>query len=187
MKDNSSKKIEKENKSIEVEAIFSKDKKYRYFLKKTWNMNNKNIAFLMLNPSKADTLKSDNTVTNATNFAVEKDFGSITIVNLFADMGTDSKCLTNRDTSSDDLNDEYILNALKECDEFVIAWERRIKKKRKRKVAKILNKFPNKLKCFVEYDDDGNEMRRVNHLRIYKTKWKYESWNLDKDLENELS
>lgn len=60
-----------EPKEIKVTTIFyeEKDKKYRFILKKEWDSEKDNIAFLMLNPSKADALRSDNTVNNATNFA----------------------------------------------------------------------------------------------------------------------
>ncbi|MGE7115083.1 DUF1643 domain-containing protein [Lysinibacillus sp. NPDC047702] len=170
---------------LKVKTIFSKDKKYRYFLKKTWDDKKGNIVFLMLNPSKADLIKSDNTVTNATNYAVDKDFGSITIVNLFAFMDTDKKSLKDRDKETDKLNDKYILFALKECDELVIAWERGTHKKRKREVAKILKKFPEKLRCFVEYDEQGG-YTKVHHLRIFRDIWEYEIWEPEIDLEVEL-
>lgn len=56
---------------------------------------------------------------------IDRGFGSITIVNLFADMGTEKNCLVRRDSSADKINDEYIKQALDGSKEFVIAWERR--------------------------------------------------------------
>jgi hypothetical protein len=180
-----------EKQNIQVTAVFSKDKKHRFLLKKEWDSSKENITFLMLNPSKADVLRSDNTVNNATNYAIDKGFGSITIDNLFADRGTNSDCLVRRDTSTDVINDKYIEQALKESKEFVIAWERSVQKRRKRKVAETLKKEPEKLKCFVEYKEDEKSFEKipvkVNHLRIFKETWKYESWNPVKDLEIELS
>lgn len=167
---------------IKTYAVFHEEegKEYRFYLKKEWDSDKDNITFLMLNPSKADELKSDNTVNNATNFAVDKGFGSITIVNLFADMGTDKKILAKRSNNTDKINDQYIKLALQESKEFVIAWQRSIYKKRKRAIMKILKKESPKLRSFVEYKIEKESkviMKiKVNHLRIYRKNWKYESW-----------
>lgn len=178
--------VSKEEVKIHVKAIFSKNKKYRYYLKKTWGKGNKNIAFLMFNPSKADTRKSDNTVNNATNYAVENGFDSITIVNLFSYMSTDKKDFKNREYFFEKINNEYIEEALNECEEFVIAWERGIHKKRKMEVLKILEKHPKKLNCFTKYDEQGNVLRKVNHLRVMGKDLKYEGWDYEKDLAAEF-
>lgn len=178
--------IQCEENSIKIKTIFSKDKKYRYYLKKTWGKGGRNIAFLMYNPSKADSLKSDNTVNNATNYAIDRKFDSITIVNLFAYMDTNKENFKNRDNNLEALNDTYILKALTECEEFVIAWERGVQKKRKREVTKLLERYPEKLRCFVKYDEKGMISRKVNHLRVVEKDWKYEKWALT-DLELEFS
>lgn len=178
--------VECEESVIKVKTIFSLDKKYRYYLKKTWGKGEKNIAFLMYNPSKADSLKSDNTINNATNYAIDRKFDSIVIVNLFSYMDTNKEGFGKRDNNLEAVNDTYILKALDECEEFVIAWERGVQKKRKREVSKLLAKYPEKLRCFVKYDKNGNVVRKVNHLRIIQKSWKYELWDVIKDLELEL-
>jgi hypothetical protein len=57
----------------------------------------------MLNPSKADMLKNDKTVMNVNNFLIDENYGSMTVVNLFAYRATDPKNLKYRNDEQDDL------------------------------------------------------------------------------------
>lgn len=181
-----------EERDIKTIAVFSEDaeKMYRFYLKKVWDQTKPNIAFLLLNPSKADILKSDNTVTNITNFAIDNDYGSIAIVNLFPDRGTDKSCLSYRNSGYDQINDQYIEEALEEAKEFVIAWERgNTRVGRKRAVTKILKKYPEKLKCFTEYPDGtdaDSSPKKVLHPRIIRDIWTLENWDPILDLDKEL-
>jgi len=57
----------KDSAEISVEAEFSDDRKLRYSLTKSWNTNKPKALFILLNPSKADVLKVDNTFGNIIN------------------------------------------------------------------------------------------------------------------------
>jgi hypothetical protein len=56
-----------------------------------WNSDKPNALFILLNPSKADVLRVDNTFCNIINQSIDLDFGSVTLVNLFPLMATEQK------------------------------------------------------------------------------------------------
>lgn len=84
-------------KSIKSTAIVSDDGNYRYRLTRVWDNNKQSATVIMLNPSKANELKSDKTVMNLTNFLIDNNFGSVNIVNLFSYMTTDPSKLYERE------------------------------------------------------------------------------------------
>lgn len=152
--------------TIKSKAILSDCKNYRYLLKKEWHKDKKGAVVLMLNPSKADSLKLDKTVMNVMNYLIEKDYGSMTIVNLYAYMTTYPKELKNRDKSMEKANDEFIKNAASQGDTVIVAWTKNDHINRKRDVEKLLMPYRTKLKCFQ--DESGKKPR---HPRDLSFKW----------------
>ena len=65
-------------------AEFSEDEKYRYWLKRVWDKEKEIGVFIALNPSKATELKSDQTMCNINNLALQWGWGGFYILNLFA-------------------------------------------------------------------------------------------------------
>ena len=65
-------------------AYFSADGCYRYRLERAWNPERGWVLFVMLNPSRADGLKDDNTITKCMRFAQDWGYGGLTVGNLFA-------------------------------------------------------------------------------------------------------
>ena len=72
-------------------AEFSKDRKYRYRLWREWNKTKPAVLFVMLNPSTADELVLDSTVSRCLSFAKEWGYGRLEVANLFALRATDPK------------------------------------------------------------------------------------------------
>tara|TARA_B100001248_G_scaffold262708_1_gene261280 strand:+ start:7546 stop:8025 length:480 start_codon:yes stop_codon:yes gene_type:complete len=66
------------------DAIFSRCQKYRYVLIREWQSDLPRAAFVMLNPSTADHLKDDPTISRSIAFAKSWGFGALDIYNLFA-------------------------------------------------------------------------------------------------------
>lgn len=160
--------------TIYNKAIFSQDKKYRYKLTTTWDENKKKATIIMLNPSKASELKSDKTVMNVTNFLIDtNEYGSLSIVNLFAYISTDPTQLFHRNKELEEVNDKYILQAVEKSDLIIIAWGSYIKDhvKRKRKVEEMLKSYKYKIKCFK--DDKGKKPR---HPRDLTDKWTLDNY-----------
>lgn len=162
-------------KSIKSTAIVSDDGNYRYRLTRVWDSNKERVAVIMLNPSKANELKSDKTVMNITNFLIDNDFGSVDIVNLFSYMSTDSSKLHKREEQFERYNNTYIQLAFEEADIIIIAWVRddtKYIKKRKIEIEKMLIPYKSKTKCFK--DSEGIKPR---HPRDLGDKWTLEDYD----------
>ena len=76
------------------DALISKCKKYRYWLSRVWDLDKPALLFIMLNPSKANALIDDPTITRCINFAKALGYGGIHVVNLFAYRATKPTALT---------------------------------------------------------------------------------------------
>ena len=65
-------------------AYISADLQYRYRLERTWNPERGWVLFVMLNPSTADGMKDDRTITKCMRFARDWKYGGLVVANLFA-------------------------------------------------------------------------------------------------------
>lgn len=61
---------------------------YRYWLTRTWNDAERQLAFVMLNPSTADASVDDPTIRRCMGFARREGMGGIIVCNLFAGRAT---------------------------------------------------------------------------------------------------
>ena len=73
-----------ENKLILFGARFSKCRKYRYTLWRIWDDSKPKIMFLGLNPSTADEINNDPTVTRCINYSKSWGYGGMYMMNIFA-------------------------------------------------------------------------------------------------------
>lgn len=69
---------------MKTDAKLSKCRKYRYALWKTWDGSKPYAMIIGLNPSKADEIEDDPTITRCINFAKSWGFGGVCMANLFA-------------------------------------------------------------------------------------------------------
>lgn len=74
-------------------CIFSPDRQHRYLLIRNTGLGDRSVMFVMLNPSTADEIKNDNTITRCINFATNWGYGRLYITNLFSFRATDPKVL----------------------------------------------------------------------------------------------
>ena len=77
-------------------AVFNNDRTHRYTLARIWNSEVSLILFIGLNPSTADELRDDNTVTRLTTFAQNWGYGGFYLVNCYPWIETDSDDLDAR-------------------------------------------------------------------------------------------
>ncbi len=105
-------------------AHFSPCEKFRYWLRRDWDLTKAPISFLMLNPSTADEMVNDPTIERCQRRAISMGFGSMIIVNLFPFRMTDSKQLNTVDNLLGDaiLADEAILRAVEISQMTVCGW-----------------------------------------------------------------
>ena len=86
-----------------------------------WNVYKK-IMFLMLNPSTADEIQSDPTVTRCKNYAKQWEYGRIYVCNIFAYRATNPADMKAQEDPIGDLNDNYIKNIAGLVNTVVCAW-----------------------------------------------------------------
>ena len=118
--------VVKQHKTLfqQSEAHFSACEKFRYWLRRDWDLSKAPISFLMLNPSTADEMVNDPTIERCQRRAITMGYGSMIIVNLFPFRMTDSKLLNTVDNLLGDaaLADGAILRALELAEMTVCGW-----------------------------------------------------------------
>lgn len=105
-------------------AVFSEDMKFRYLLQRTWDWDKPTIAFVMLNPSTADEVKNDPTVSRCQVRAHQMGYGTLRVVNIFAFRSTNPKNLYEVDDPIGPDNDLMILKGIVSAKMIVCAWGR---------------------------------------------------------------
>ena len=70
--------------SIVRDAVLSLCEKYRYSLARTWSDGQRVVAWIMLNPSTADSVRDDPTIRKAIQFSHRLGYDGMIAVNLFA-------------------------------------------------------------------------------------------------------
>jgi len=103
-------------------AIFSTCQKYRYVLSRSWEETLPKLLLIGLNPSTADATQDDPTIRRCIGFAQRWGFGSVYICNLFAFRATHPKDLKAALVPIGTLNDFYLNQYHKSCDQTVVAW-----------------------------------------------------------------
>jgi hypothetical protein len=106
------------------EAHFSDCEKYRYWLRRDWDVDKPAISFLMLNPSTANEIDNDPTIERCQRRAISMGYGSMIIVNLFPFRMTDSSLLNTVDNLLGDNTeaDDCILRAVQLSEMTVCGW-----------------------------------------------------------------
>jgi len=158
------------NTVIKNKAIYSDDSRYRYFLSRTWDEDKKKATALMLNPSYAESIKTDKTIMNLMNYLVDHGYGSLSVVNLYAYRTTDPSGLSSREHCQELLNDKYILETCKDGD-IIIAWTRGKHILRKREIANLLKFYTGRLKCLR--DEKGKQ----RHPRDISEDWELDNYS----------
>jgi hypothetical protein len=150
-----------EHKAImEYKCVMDTKEIYRYSLSRVWNNRLPKLTFIMLNPSIADHLKSDPTLNKCLNFAIENNYGSLEIVNLFAYRSNDPKNLrTALDPIGPD-NDYYIKQAIEDAGSVVLAWggDNGRYLGRDKQVLKLISDHSLKVMCFEDYSSKKKPM-----------------------------
>ena len=103
-------------------AILDDAREYRYTLERTWNPDNDQVLFVMLNPSTADENDDDATIRRCMTFAARWGYGGIVVGNLFALRSTDPKGLLDHRDPVGPENNDHLQRLAGECKAVVAAW-----------------------------------------------------------------
>ena len=108
---------------ISASCKFSKSKLYRYSLRRTWALGSrKQVLFIGLNPSSADSESDDPTIRRCVQFASSWGFNSLEVVNLFAFRATNPKDLFAEPRPEGIYNDSWIKKADQRSSLSVACW-----------------------------------------------------------------
>ena len=107
--------------TIPTGAVFSEDGLHRYALWRIWNKNRPILNFDGLNPSTANGLKNDSTITVLMVRADRLGFGGLLAGNLSSYITTDPKKL-NWDDQIRAETDDYLRKMIDMADRHLVAW-----------------------------------------------------------------
>jgi len=107
---------------MRMEADLSTCERYRYSLRRSWDVGAGRCLFVMLNPSTADALRDDLTIKKCIGFSQKWGFSDLEVVNLFAFRATYPYQLLEANDPIGPENDEAIATAMKRCSMALVAW-----------------------------------------------------------------
>ncbi len=107
---------------MKKDAILSKNRKYRYWLKRQWDSSKTSVNFICLNPSYADDIRDDRMVTKCVKQAKILGYGSIEMTNIFAFIETKENKLYRVADPVGKKNNHYLLKTAMKCNKVIIAW-----------------------------------------------------------------
>jgi hypothetical protein len=133
---------------VQSKALISPCGRYRYLLKRVWDLASPPAVFVMLNPSTADATQDDPTIRRCLGFARTWGFGGIAVVNLFALRSKDPASLRTEPDPVGPHNDQHIRDLSGTGAVTVVAWgASNPDPERARAVLRILRGGACRLKC----------------------------------------
>lgn len=103
-------------------AIIDPTERYRYSLWRVWNPNQPRVAFIMLNPSRADATHNDPTIRRCIGFAQAWGYGALEVLNLFAYRTPYPHLLRQAIDPIGADNDRYLLAVTQRVQTLIFAW-----------------------------------------------------------------
>lgn len=104
------------------DAVFSKCKKYRYALWRTWDSTRPYAMFIGLNPTAADAINNNPTINRCIGFAKSWGYGGLCLTNLFAYLSAQPTGLrVAKDPIGPD-NDQWLAKLAKDAGIIIAAW-----------------------------------------------------------------
>ncbi len=107
---------------LERTALFDATGQYRYSLGRRWQPKGPEVAFVMLNPSRADADRDDPTLRACIQFARRWAYGSLVVVNLFGYRTAYPAELRKVADPVGPENDYYLMAAVERSHQVVLAW-----------------------------------------------------------------
>lgn len=157
---------------INSSAKFSEDERYRYLLKRVWDEEKEIGVFIALNPSKATELKSDQTMCNINNLALQWGWGGFYILNLFAFMSTDKKAMFKELEPIGDKNNEIIRQVCSKSEIIVFAWgeeKPKLVKSQANKIKTIIASLNKEAYCLAKNKTSGYRHPCIIKSEDYQT------------------
>lgn len=103
-------------------AVFSRDRTYRYILTRQWDEGKPYAMFIGLNPSTADETRDDPTIRRCINFAKRWGYGALVMMNLFAYRATDPEVMKEAEDPIGPETDSWIHAFAQDAGIVIAAW-----------------------------------------------------------------
>lgn len=127
-------------------ATFSGDNKYRYSLWRVWDESLPRVMCIGLNPSTANGVKNDNTISLLISMFKKLGYGGFYMMNCFAFI-TSKPELLQHNPASDQWNNDMITVTAARCQDVVFAWGSFKVIGERGRDKELIEMFPN-AKCF---------------------------------------
>lgn len=129
-------------------AVLSECGRYRYSLTRRWELAKPVLVVVMLNPSTADASQDDPTIRKVMGFARARNYGGITVVNLFAWRSTDPNQLPGDEAMAVGEINDVTIRTVAEGRTVLCAWGNDgVKLGRDKKVLAMLNRLGCQVVC----------------------------------------
>lgn len=130
--------------TVKKDALFSECGKYRYYLSRVWDEALPFAMCIGLNPSTADRVDDDTTITNLSNLLAGYGYGGFYMTNLFAFVSSEPDDLRSCPNPIQD-NDHHLEAIRKSCKDVIFCWG--AFKQAEYRSKKVIKMFPGAL-CF---------------------------------------
>lgn len=107
---------------MKADAKLSDCRKYRFALWRNWDKLKPYAMFIGLNPSTADEIEDDPTITRCINYEKSWGYGGLCMVNLFAFRATEPTDMMAAIDPIGDGNDEWLVKIAEDAGVVVAAW-----------------------------------------------------------------
>lgn len=104
--------------------MFSRDRKYRYWLERSWDRTLPHFTYVLLNPSRAGTDEDDPTTRKLRSVSAANGGGGYVLVNLFASVDTHQTGLHLETAAGEPTqeNDRWVRAAVEQSPRIVVGW-----------------------------------------------------------------
>ena len=104
------------------DAALSECRKYRYSLSRIWDTSKPYALFMGLNPSTADEINNDNTISTEIRYSKSWGYGGLLKGNLFALRAREPEDMKKAVEPIGVDNDRYIIDLAKKAEIIILAW-----------------------------------------------------------------
>ena len=108
--------------SLPKSAIFSEDRRYRYVLWRVWSQTRRPLLMIGLNPSTANEISDDPTITRMMVRANKAGYGSLVMTNLYAFVSSNPDVLLEDGDFIGIETDAYLIQAIQIADRVICGW-----------------------------------------------------------------
>lgn len=141
---------------MKIGATFSPDRFFRYSLYRIWNESCPQLTYVLLNPSKADEVADDPTIKRCVVRAMNRGFGGIEVVNLFAMRSTYPYSLATAPDPIGPENNLAIIHGVQRAELVICGWGKTGKLRDRGEIVLSLIRSAGRIPHALKLNADGS-------------------------------